>query len=441
MPPIMQQSPSRKSRKKPETGRVFEWSQTLDGARLYPADGMDFEELRSLVRAAEQGDYANGLSAFVQLEERDPHLASVANTRRLAVTGLEWEIVSASDEQMNASDRDISDKAAAYVRERFSRLTGLKASLKHMADAIGLGMAVCELEWGAGSELVDIFPIPRQRLGTDGRTLHVRVRTEEDHIGVLAESPKFVVHTPQSITGFAFERSLTRAVSSYVLAKFAAFTMWVMYCERFGMPFRVVKYPPKATNEEKINALNMLRNMGSFAYMLCSQAMQIEYVECTSRGENPFQTFIDYVDRKITIAFLGGHLAVDTTNATGTHAAGEVQNEVRKEIRNEDIANESETITTQVIAPMVAYKFPNLPEIATPIFRRRVPETYSRVEEGQVLVVATKQLGLPVEVSYALKRLGLPEPKRNALGRPVNELIRDPFDLDEGDGSFVQPVL
>lgn len=412
-------------KKKPQSGAIVKPSVFLDAYRQYAITGMDFDSLNELLTALDGGNYRRGLDLFVEMEERDPHLASVANTRRLALTGLPWEVMSTGDTLEDEADREFADKVAGYVRERFGKLPGLRRSLKHLATGIGRGMAVCELHWEK-SELVDIVPVLRSRLVTDGQTPDLRIRTEENHVGVPAVPPKFVVHTPHSLSAHPFETSLSRTIAGYALIKHICLVSWMMYCERFGMPFRVVKYHKGAKEEDKQKAIDLLKEMGAFGFALMADNMQFELVESNARGTSPFEALMNYSDRKMAMAYLGGHLTVDTTNATGTHAAGDVQNEVRKDIREEDIENESCTVVEQIIAPMVAYKFPDdLDKIAMPTFQRRIPENFDRIVEAQKIQAAVR-LGIEVPKAWAQKQLGIPERKDD------EEIIEiDPFAATE----------
>ena len=61
---------------------------------------------------ADDGAIEQTMALYEQMEEKDAHLFSVAQTRRLAVTGLEWEIVSAVQVREGV-DRAAADEAAA----------------------------------------------------------------------------------------------------------------------------------------------------------------------------------------------------------------------------------------------------------------------------------------------------------------------------------------
>ena len=59
----------------------------------------DAGRLVSILREADEGAVDRAMALFEQMEEKDAHLHSVANTRRLALTGLGWQVVSAAEVQ------------------------------------------------------------------------------------------------------------------------------------------------------------------------------------------------------------------------------------------------------------------------------------------------------------------------------------------------------
>ena len=83
-------------RRTPHTGAIVHRRKD-DALREYPADGLTASGMVALFKQADAGDLSSQLALFEQMEEKDAHLYSVANTRRLAVTGLPWRIVPASE--------------------------------------------------------------------------------------------------------------------------------------------------------------------------------------------------------------------------------------------------------------------------------------------------------------------------------------------------------
>ena len=73
------------------------------------------------------------MELFEEMEEKDPHLFSQMQTRKLAVTGLEWEVQPSTKEP---EDQAISE----FVSEQLTALEGFDAAMFDMLDAIGNGM-------------------------------------------------------------------------------------------------------------------------------------------------------------------------------------------------------------------------------------------------------------------------------------------------------------
>ena len=80
----------------PRPGRVAV-PRAEDSVRDYPGAGLTPSRLTAILREADDGSLGTAMQLFEELEEKDAHLFSVANVRRLALTGLDWQLVSAAD--------------------------------------------------------------------------------------------------------------------------------------------------------------------------------------------------------------------------------------------------------------------------------------------------------------------------------------------------------
>ena len=408
----------------PPRGRITTYVPRLDQRLRDLTEGVTFASLRSLIKSGQWGDLARVAQVFSEFEERDTHLGSVARTRRLALTGLDWEIVSAADVQQDISDRRLADDAAAYARDHLSEIESFDEALEHLATAIGPNVAALELLWGE-TDLIGFVPVPPARLAMrPDRSPAIHVRTEDDIEGVPATGDKWAIHIPQAATGVPTTKSLARTCATIWLIKMLAVADWATYCEKYGMPVRTGKYKSGATAEEKAELADMLANMGANAWAMFSEAIDVEVKESSQRGTQPYEALLGYCDRQLSIAWLGGHLTVDTAGATGTYAAGAVQNEVRQDLRDDDIRRESRTVRRQILKPMMRYAFPGL-DVPVPHFRRVVPDVVDRLREADLLTKATQGIGLPVELSHAYERLGIPAPEIDeATGLPVHPVVK-----------------
>ncbi len=422
-------------RGKPPTGRIVEYNPLLDIGRDHLSKGLTFARLMPILRNGDDGDITEALQLFDEMEREDSRLFAVASTRRLALTGLEWQIESAAEVHSHVEDKKLAEDAAAFVRERFEDIRGLDCALEHLATGIGPNLAVLEAVWESG-EIAELVPVPPWRLTMDLRkSADIRVITMEDRFGIVAEAPKFVVHIPNAKSGSPIAASIHRALAVLCLIKRLSMADWAIYAELFGMPIRIAKYRSTATPSEKTMLINMMKNLGSSAWAMVSEAVSIEFLESPQRSaQAPYEPLLNFVNREMAIAWLGGNLTTDTTGGTGTFAAAEVQDQVRGDLRNDDIKREARTVREQIIRPMLAFAFPGR-DVPIPYFQRIKPETVDLVKEAELMLKA-QQIGMDVPEDHARKRLGIPKPKVDEDGKREAILSTpDAFEDGLGEGS------
>ena len=112
-----------------------------DRYSTYPSNGLTPKRLARIFKEADQGDVMSQLELFEDIEEKDPHIFSQLQTRKLAVTGLEWTI------QPAASDED-SQSIANFVKAQIGKIPRFSEKLLDILDAIGKGISISELCWG-----------------------------------------------------------------------------------------------------------------------------------------------------------------------------------------------------------------------------------------------------------------------------------------------------
>lgn len=420
----------------PPAGRIYRSDPFMDGRRAAFTSKLTFTRIDQAITAGKDGDLAGALGLFEEMEQKDARLRSVAGTRRRALTGLDYEIVSASEFTKAKIDKTLADEAAEYVREKLDAMDGFGGTLKHLATAIGPNLAVAEIEWDPASfEPIDLFPIPSERLTMQ---LHlsrdVQITTRESPLGIPCKSPKFVVHIPEATSGSPIWKSLSEAHAWVWLIKRLAMADWATFCEIFGKPWRIGKYRPGSTPEEKNALRDMLQNMGANAWAMVSEAVNLELVESSNRGVSPFEAIMNWGDRQYAVLFVGGNLSSDTTGTTHSEEASMLQGDVRDDLRDDDIQGEGRTVRTQLIRPMVEFKFAGR-NAAPPVFRRIKPETIDRLHEAQV-IKAAQGTGMTVPKDWAYKRLAIPKPtETDEVLEPVDAFVEG---LREGSDEATQ---
>lgn len=388
-----------------------------DRWREYPADGLTPQRLVSIFREADAGSLSAQMALFEQMEERDAHLFSVANTRRLAITGLPWEVVSAAEMPGWSSARSVSgdrrraDAAAAFCDSVLRNLCGFEDALSHLSLALGRNLAIAELVWEAapsGLHLVEVVPIDFDRLVVDD-VGDIRILTEESKFdGIRLPPDKFIVHAPHAQSGHPMRGGLSRVTALAYLAKHFAIKDWLIFAEVFGMPVRIARYQPNATPEEKRELLNMLKQLGADATGVFSKAVEVEIKQTRTPGEtNLYENLCFYFDREISKAWLGQTLTTDTIRSRASAGAATVHDRVRRDLRDDDLRKEADTLRRALLSPLARFEFG--PDVPVPYFRRIPDQTLDPEALSRVLDVAVNQLGARVPARWVHGVLGVPE--------------------------------
>lgn len=395
--------------RRPRPGRVVK-AEAFDRWRDYPADGLTPSQLVSILRAADEGAVDQAMALYEQMEEKDAHLYAVANKRRLALTGLKWQVVSAAEVRQGV-DRAAADEAAAFCREMLNEINQFGEVLQHLSLAFGRNVAVAENVWEARGDrlqLVEIVPVSFDRLTFDDLG-KVRILTKDEPVhGIALEPNKFVVHTPQTVSGHPMRGGLLRVSALAYLGKHFSMKDWMVFAEVFGMPVRIARYEPSATPEEKRELLTMLQSLGSDAAGVFSKAVELDMIEAKQGGSlPPFERLCEFFNREMSKAWLGETLTTDVTGSRSSLAAARVHNEIRLDLRRDDITREGRTLRRDVLGPMTRMEFgPNVP---VPFFQRQLHPPRDLRELAEVLSTAVHDLGMKVPVRWAHDALGLPE--------------------------------
>lgn len=399
-----------KRRSKKAGGRVLRpWIE--DATRSYPSIGLTPSRALALLQAADGGAPQEQYELYREMLQKWPRLCAVEATRRLALTGLAWEITPDDAVAPDTPRAEIARQVADYCSETLMGLDRFRDALNHMAFGIGFGVAVAELVWESG-RLIDITPAPYSRLTADPQApWRLRVRTDESPaFGVaLDETPnKWIVHQQAATPGRPFEGGLLRASILLYLAQNLSFKDWLIFSQVAGMPMRVGRFEPGAPEDEKRRLLDMLKAMGPDAAAIFSKAMDVQFIEA-NRGETPYQAIQDYCNTEVTILWLGQHLTTDI-RASGSRAAAEIHDRVREDLLVDDIAAEAATVRRDLLKPLSQARFGA--DAPVPVFRRSLIQSVDTKTLAETLAVAVRELGIEAPRRWAHRALGIPTPAK-----------------------------
>ena len=292
----------------------------------YPSRGLNPVKLASILRDADEGNVRSQMELFEEMEEKDAHLFSQMQTRKLAVTGLDWEVqpFSPDDEQ---------DKAIAeWIKDQLLGIENLDDILTDLLDAIGKGVSIMEIIWGVDSDgfkvIEDIRYVHQKKLVWDWETDDMLVCTEQFPNGIHLPKNKFVVHRYKAKSGHPSRAGIMRIVSWMYLFKNYTVKDWVSFCEVYGMPLRIGKYDPGASEADKQELLDAIVRIGSDAAGIIPETTMIEFKEANkTTSADIYEQLARYCDEQISKAILGQTLTSDSGG--GSYAQSKTHNEVR----------------------------------------------------------------------------------------------------------------
>ncbi len=381
-----------------------------DAVRDYPSAGLTPSRLIAILREADEGSPAAMFSLYEEMEEKDAHLYAVAQTRRLSLTGLPWQIVSANN-MTDEKSQKLADQTADYCRHWLQRSDNFDNTVQHLSLAVGRNIAISEIIWdveGGGLRPVDFIPVDFSRIVFDEFDQPRLLTTDNDRFGTAPQPNKFIIHTPHSVSGHPQRGGVARVTAMMYVAKNLAIKDWMIFAEIFGMPVRVARYGPNTTAEEKRELIHMLESLGSQAAGLFSQSVELQLLEPSRNASGaPYAGLIQFLNRELSKAWLGQTLSTDITGQSGSIAAAQVHERVRGEILADDMRKEARTIQRDILAPMVRLRFGH--DAPVPQFRRIATRFDQRLAQADLLEQAINKLGLSVPKKWMHEALGVPE--------------------------------
>lgn len=322
----------------------------------YPSQGLTPERLAAIFKAADAGDVRRQAELFEEMEEKDAHLFSQFQTRKLAVQGLEYEITPDGTEAL-------AQKTADFCIEMLWALTDWDDYVLDFLDALPKGYSMHELRWsvsGSENRVTGLRWIHPKKI-TFWNSLTPRILTEEESVRGIDPPPfKFAYHRAKARSGYDTRAGIMRVCAWMYLFKNYDLKDWVAFAEVYGMPLRIGKYEQGASADDKKALIAAIRSLGSDAAGIISKSTEIEFIEAQKSGSlNIYETLAHFCDAQMSKAILGQTLTTEAggMRGEGSRALGEVHNEVRQDLVRADAKALAKTIRNQILRPAVGFSF------------------------------------------------------------------------------------
>lgn len=379
-------------------------AQVTDKYSGYPSNGLTPVRLANIFHEADAGDVLRQMELFEEMEEKDPHLFSQLQTRKNAVAGLDFELIPFGDDDR---DKEIAD----FIQEQLNGIEGFEDIETDLLDAIGKGFAVSEIMWGYDEGHVVVREIKarhQKRFFWDSLDDSFRVRTKDEPEGVWLPENKFIVHKYKARSGHTSRAGILRVVAWMYLFKNYDLKDWVSFAEVYGLPLRLGKYQPGASEADKLALMQALIQIGADAAGIIPDGTTIDFIttEKTSSSDL-YERLARYCDEQISKAILGQTLTSDSGG--GSYAQSKTHNDVRHDLTVADCKALASTLRRDLIRPLCLFNFGEDKRI--PYIRFDCEESEDLTQTAEILGVLIEKTGLRVPTSFIYKKFSIPEPE------------------------------
>ena len=389
--------------RRPDTNEIAV-AQVTDKYSEYPSNGLTPVKLAEIFKEADAGDVLRQMELFEEMEEKAPHLFSQLQTRKNAVTGLDFEIIPFSDDPR---DKEIAD----FIEEQINGIESLEDVETDLLDAIGKGFAVSEIMWGYDEGHVVVREIKsrhQKRFFWDSLDDSFKVRTKDAPEGILLPANKFIVHRYKARSGHTSRAGILRVVAWMYLFKNYDLKDWVSFAEVYGLPLRLGKYAPGASEADKVALMQALIQIGADAAGIIPDGTSIDFIttEKTSSSDL-YERLARYCDEQISKAILGQTLTSDSGG--GSYAQSKTHNDVRHDLTVADCKSLASTLRRDLIRPLCIFNFGE--DKRVPHIRFDCEESEDLTQTATIIGTLVNEVGLRVPTSFIYKKFSIPEPE------------------------------
>lgn len=377
-------------------------------------DTLSPQALGNIMKRADEGDVEAYLTLAEEMEEREPHYASVLFSRKLAVSAIQPQIEAPKD----AVSTDIIEA----VEDRITTKPAFEGLVLDLMDGVPKGFSCVEIVWDFSEKAwnpVDYEFRPQRHFVFDKDTMTTpRLRTDAaPQDGEELQPYKWIPHMPKIRSGIPIRTGLARTVSVCYAAKRWTVADWMAFLDIYGVPVRIGKYPTHMA-KDKAKLLRAVRAIGSDAAAVIPSEMEVEIIEAkggaSGGGVTLFQQGAEYWDKQTSKVVLGQTM---TTDDGSSLAQAKIHQNVAFAIRDADSRAIAATINEYLIKPFVDLNFgPQKVYPAIRIKQRQAEDLVPLLTATQIFV----NLGGKVQASEVRDRLGYPEPEEDAeLLQPI----------------------
>ena len=366
-----------------------------------------------------------GVGIYDEMEEKDAHIFSVYETRKLAISMVPWEI-------LPFDNSDFSKKLAEFVLYVIDNARGpFSETIKQLCDGIGKGFAILEKVWQLekngpwkGKYSIKEFVFHRQKYWRFKDAQWNKLRGDQVFFSPSLQSYEKLERVPWSkIIHFVYNKKDTnygnaafKPIYWFYWFKKEGWKSWIIYLEKWGSPTVVGTHPDDAESQE-IDALqDVIESIQEETKIVLPESMRIQFLETSRSGDVSYRDLSDACNAEISKAILGQTQTVEE-GRRGSYALSRAHSEIRHERVEHGALAIAETIQEQLIKPLIYFNWntDKYPQFVMTYNNRstssvyEVAETNNKIEDHEPSVLDTESTAETDEIPTETEEIEIDE--------------------------------
>lgn len=372
--------------------------------------------------------------------ENDPHIASILMVRKLAVAGLEWNIVVDSEDE-----KDI--EIAQITESKLRKIETFTQDMIELLDSILKGFAISEIIWGLDNEgyvcPLSMYNRPQRRFQFDAVSREPKLRKMGNMFyGDPVTPQKFVVHRNYSKYENPFGDAMGQKLFWGFLFKKMIQKFWLGNLETAMASVPIVQHPKTADENIKAEALNIAEQIRNGSYGRIPLDWQLLWAQAPQAFNSTlaYESALRFYNEEATKCVLGQMLSTEAGGSSGggSRALGGVHNLVRTDILEYDSKALASTFTNTLVRWFVDKNFSNVKTY--PRFNFVLDEGVNILMQSQI-IQNFSNAGYVVNPAYIEDELDFPLIKAPMMEKNENgDWTKIEMPIDESGASAVGAI-
>lgn len=367
------------------------------GVVNHPGRGLTVDRILSAFDAAEDGYPAEMCDIFDDRITVDGHLRDALESRVDDAARCGWVLIPGGRTKAD-------ERAAAMLADHMAEVPDLIETFSHQLRENWYGYAFSEIDWRLEERRFYPYfkPLPARRFRfrrADDQPL--LVNDEGAVTGTYLEPQgeplwpgKWWGSVRRTFQGKAVMSGLMRTAVFWSLFKQMSVRDWLVFANRFGVPFAWATHDSNITDKGRRALKKMMKNLGSDGWAMFQRGVEVTITEARKSGgaDGVHGSMINLCNAEISKLITGGTL-VSENQGIGSYAATSQHGDRAYKRIAGDAQRLAETFEACVGRPFVKF---NGMSAAPPSLHMHTVRTMDPLSRMKLFSVVRNELGVPV---------------------------------------------